>query len=166
MSYYNHENRTNHISVSIGDEEEKETYYNPFSKLFSNLFHDDDIQQLGRQFSTRNLPKGIYLHGGVGCGKTFCMNLFYDSLPFPVCEIGVTRNENSTSGATKTTVICKQKVHFHKFMLDIHKQVCTQQTVLIFSLLECSLHVIPGDANFESFADTNFFIEDARGKND
>merc|ERR1712176_1119300 len=46
-------------------------------------------------------PKGIYIHGGVGCGKTFCMNLFYDSI-----------NNNTIS---------KQKVHFHKFMLNVHK---------------------------------------------
>ncbi|EED87509.1 predicted protein, partial [Thalassiosira pseudonana CCMP1335] len=47
-------------------------------------------------------PKGVYLHGGVGCGKTYCMNLFYDALP---------------SDASK------QKVHFHKFMLNVHKQM-------------------------------------------
>jgi len=47
-------------------------------------------------------PTGVYLHGGVGCGKTYCMNLFFDSLP-PSME--------------------KQKVHFHKFMLNIHKQM-------------------------------------------
>ena len=44
-------------------------------------------------------PRGVYLHGGVGCGKTFCMDLFYRSLP------------------PKST----QKVHFHKFMLGVHK---------------------------------------------
>eukprot|EP00970_Alexandrium_tamarense_P005576 scaffold906_cov186-Alexandrium_tamarense.AAC.47 len=49
-----------------------------------------------------NPPKGVYLHGGVGCGKTYCMNLFYDALP---------------SDASK------QKVHFHKFMLNVHKQM-------------------------------------------
>ncbi|KAL9187059.1 hypothetical protein ACHAXT_010779 [Thalassiosira profunda] len=47
-------------------------------------------------------PKGVYLHGGVGCGKTYCMNLFYDSLPDDVD---------------------KQKVHFHKFMLGVHKRM-------------------------------------------
>ena len=44
-------------------------------------------------------PRGVYLHGGVGCGKTFCMDLFYHSL--------------SPQSA--------QKVHFHKFMLGVHK---------------------------------------------
>eukprot|EP00584_Thalassiosira_punctigera_P013019 CAMPEP_0172556732 /NCGR_PEP_ID=MMETSP1067-20121228/68510_1 /TAXON_ID=265564 ORGANISM="Thalassiosira punctigera, Strain Tpunct2005C2" /NCGR_SAMPLE_ID=MMETSP1067 /ASSEMBLY_ACC=CAM_ASM_000444 /LENGTH=440 /DNA_ID=CAMNT_0013345617 /DNA_START=568 /DNA_END=1890 /DNA_ORIENTATION=- len=47
-------------------------------------------------------PKGIYLHGGVGCGKTYCMDLFYDALP---------------------SMMEKQKVHFHKFMLNIHRQM-------------------------------------------
>jgi predicted ATPase len=42
-------------------------------------------------------PRGVYLHGGVGCGKTYCMDLFHNSL------LGNT-----------------QKVHFHKFMLGVH----------------------------------------------
>ena len=52
-------------------------------------------------------PKGVYLHGGVGCGKTYCMNLFYDSLP---------PSSISTLGG-------KQKVHFHQFMLNVHRQM-------------------------------------------
>ena len=51
--------------------------------------------------ASKSQVKGVYLHGGVGCGKTWCMDLFYDSLP---------------SGE-------KQKVHFHAFMLSIHKQL-------------------------------------------
>jgi peroxisome-assembly ATPase len=46
-------------------------------------------------------PKGVYLHGGVGCGKTFSMNLFYQSL---------LRDD-------------KQIVHFQKFMLRVHQQM-------------------------------------------
>ena len=45
--------------------------------------------------------RGVYLHGGVGCGKTFCMNLFHDHLD------------------TKD----KQEVHFHRFMLRVHQQM-------------------------------------------
>lgn len=51
-----------------------------------------------------NTLKGVYLHGGVGCGKTFCMNLFYDSI-------------------TETCFWPKQKVHFHKFMLRVHQEM-------------------------------------------
>ncbi|TMW67953.1 hypothetical protein Poli38472_007625 [Pythium oligandrum] len=46
-------------------------------------------------------PKGLYLHGGVGCGKTFVMDMFFDHVP----------------------VEKKLRVHFHKFMLDIHKKM-------------------------------------------
>lgn len=45
--------------------------------------------------------KGMYIWGGVGRGKTWLMNLFYESLPF----------EN------------KLRLHFHHFMLDIHAQL-------------------------------------------
>ena len=48
-------------------------------------------------------PRGVYLHGGVGCGKTFCMNLFYDAI---------------TTGPFAAD---KQKIHFHKFMLQVHQ---------------------------------------------
>lgn len=44
---------------------------------------------------------GIYLWGGVGRGKTYLMDMFYDSL----------------------NGISKQRVHYHKFMLDIHEQL-------------------------------------------
>lgn len=44
---------------------------------------------------------GIYLWGSVGRGKTYLMDLFYDSL----------------------TDISRQRVHYHKFMLDIHEQL-------------------------------------------
>ncbi|GKY94957.1 hypothetical protein MPSEU_000460300 [Mayamaea pseudoterrestris] len=49
--------------------------------------------------------KGVYLHGGVGCGKTFLMNLFYDSI---------------TDGPWAAS---KQKVHFHAFMLNVHRHM-------------------------------------------
>jgi hypothetical protein len=48
--------------------------------------------------------RGVYLHGGVGCGKTFVMNLFYDS---------ITGNHPWANN--------KQKIHFHKFMLQVHQ---------------------------------------------
>ena len=44
---------------------------------------------------------GIYLWGGVGRGKTWLMDLFYETLG----------------------PIAKQRVHYHKFMLDIHEQL-------------------------------------------
>jgi len=45
--------------------------------------------------------KGLYLWGGVGRGKTWLMNLFYEELD----------------------IKAKYRVHFHHFMLDIHEQL-------------------------------------------
>ena len=55
--------------------------------------------RLGKLFSKQTSPPdGLYLHGGVGRGKTMLMDLFHDSLP---------------SGAS-------QRFHFHDFMMSAH----------------------------------------------
>jgi len=51
-------------------------------------------------FGPTRIP-GIYLRGGVGRGKTYLMDMFYDEL--------------CTSQ--------KRRVHYHRFMLDIHEQL-------------------------------------------
>lgn len=72
------------------------------------LSEDEDTTWRGaRKAGLKRPPKGVYLHGGVGCGKTYCMNLFFDSI----------------SPSSALTLGGKQKVHFHKFMLNVHRQM-------------------------------------------
>ena len=57
---------------------------------------------------------GAYMYGGVGCGKTFLMNLLYDSI-------------DSTS--VPEWYNDKQKVHYHQFMLNVHQHMHEQRKI-------------------------------------
>jgi len=61
---------------------------------------------LGKREITMAAPvRGLYMWGGVGRGKTWLMDLFYQSLP-----------------ATR-----KQRLHFHRFMLRVHEELAELQ---------------------------------------
>ncbi len=47
------------------------------------------------------IPRGVYMHGGVGRGKSFLMDCFYQSVP-------ITR---------------KTRLHFHEFMREVHREL-------------------------------------------
>jgi peroxisome-assembly ATPase len=65
--------------------------------------------------------QGVYLHGGVGCGKTFLMNeIFLDSLNPSGGSDDISSSSNSKKCAWKKT-----KTHFHKFMLRVHQDMHT-----------------------------------------
>ncbi|KAG0259297.1 Lactation elevated protein 1 [Actinomortierella ambigua] len=74
-----------------------------FSK-FSRLFKKDENTSASSSSSTStnnaasSVPKGLYLYGNVGTGKTMLMDLFYNSFPHPD----------------------KKRVHYHVFMLQLH----------------------------------------------
>ena len=69
-----------------------------FAQLFGNGPKERKIQDI-----PDDLPRGLYLHGDVGSGKTMLMDLFYETLP--------------------SSVTSKTRIHFHNFMQDVHKRL-------------------------------------------
>ena len=61
-------------------------------------------------------PQGMYIHGSVGVGKSFLMDLFYASVN--------AHNESCDHDhSLKIAKITKRRVHFHEFMQDIHHRM-------------------------------------------
>jgi cell division protein ZapE len=58
-------------------------------------------QFLGRSLLSPDVPKGLYLWGGVGRGKTYLMDMFYACLPYRR----------------------KRRIHFHNFMAEVHHEM-------------------------------------------
>ena len=70
-----------------------------FSKLQSQLATNHKNKSIfSNPFQTKEMVKGIYLWGGVGRGKTYLMDLFFNTLK--------TRR--------------KRRIHFHRMMNEIH----------------------------------------------
>jgi len=79
------------IAEAFAALEHRLSSYNPARKhgLFSRLFADKDEAP----------PRGLYVHGEVGRGKTMLMDLFFGASP----------------------VAHKRRAHFHEFMAEVHE---------------------------------------------
>jgi len=62
-------------------------------------------------------PRGMYIHGPVGVGKSFLMDLFYASVAVPDDDSCCNNDSH------KHAKITKRRVHFHEFMLDVHHRI-------------------------------------------
>ncbi len=60
---------------------------------------------LTKLISRPPIPRGVYMHGGVGRGKSFLMDCFFQSVP-------LTR---------------KTRLHFHEFMREVHRELADLQ---------------------------------------
>ena len=86
---------------------EQEKAINKFQELYNKIIglkgsSNSILGNIGLNLfnsSSKKTGKGIYLHGGVGIGKTFIMDMFYKELP----------------------INNKKRIHFHRFMNETHE---------------------------------------------
>jgi cell division protein ZapE len=52
-----------------------------------------------------DIPRGVYMYGGVGRGKSFLMDCFYNAVP----------------------IVRKTRLHFHEFMREVHRELTELQ---------------------------------------
>ena len=60
---------------------------------------------LKKLFSRPEIPKGVYMYGGVGRGKSFLMDCFFNAVP----------------------IRRKTRLHFHEFMREVHRELAALQ---------------------------------------
>ena len=60
---------------------------------------------LKKLISRPPIPRGVYMYGGVGRGKSFLMDCFYNAVP----------------------IVRKTRLHFHEFMREVHRELSDLQ---------------------------------------
>lgn len=73
-----------------------------------SLFKERRSNAIKKLFNHPDIPRGIYLYGGVGRGKSFLMDLFYESVPLKR----------------------KTRLHFHEFMREVHRELAVLKGVV------------------------------------
>lgn len=68
-----------------------------FKEQRSNLFK--------KLINRPEIPRGVYMHGGVGRGKSFLMDCFFQAVP----------------------IVRKTRLHFHEFMREVHRELAELQ---------------------------------------
>ncbi|MGB2463170.1 MAG: AFG1/ZapE family ATPase, partial [Candidatus Puniceispirillaceae bacterium] len=76
--------------------------------LLSDILAAGDRSILSRLTGRKKLQRGLYIHGGVGRGKTMLMDIFFDLAP----------DQRKT------------RAHFHEFMADVHDRINRFRTKL------------------------------------
>lgn len=72
------------------------------------VYKDRRSNALKKLFVHPPIPKGVYMYGGVGRGKSFIMDCFYQAVPLKR----------------------KTRLHFHEFMREVHRELRDLQGVV------------------------------------
>lgn len=104
--------------------------------LARELAESARLSWLKRPFSSRDVReiKGLYIYGGVGRGKTYLMDIFFESLP----------------------IQRKMRTHFHRFMQRVHSEL--QKLKQQKNPLESVARTIAAEARVLCFDE--FFVSD------
>ena len=68
-------------------------------------YKDRRSNRLKKLFNHPDIPKGVYMYGGVGRGKSFLMDCFFNAVP----------------------IRRKTRLHFHEFMREVHRELAALQ---------------------------------------
>ncbi|HYW57905.1 MAG TPA: cell division protein ZapE [Polaromonas sp.] len=71
-------------------------------------FREQRSNPLKKLINRPDVPRGVYMHGGVGRGKSFLMDCFYSVVPLKR----------------------KTRLHFHEFMREVHRELRDLQGVV------------------------------------
>jgi len=66
-----------------------------------SLYKEKRSNSIKKIINHPDIPRGVYLYGGVGRGKSFLMDCFYESVP----------------------LVRKTRLHFHEFMREVHREL-------------------------------------------
>jgi cell division protein ZapE len=64
-------------------------------------YKDKRSNSIKKLINHPHIPRGVYMYGGVGRGKSFLMDCFYEAVP----------------------IKRKTRLHFHEFMREVHRQL-------------------------------------------
>ena len=69
------------------------------------LYKEKRSNRLKKLINHPDIPRGVYMYGGVGRGKSFLMDCFFNAVP----------------------LVRKTRLHFHEFMREVHRELAELQ---------------------------------------
>ncbi len=72
------------------------------------VFKEKRSNALKKLIHRPDIPRGVYMFGGVGRGKSFLMDCFYNAVPLKR----------------------KTRLHFHEFMREVHRELAALQGIV------------------------------------